>query len=101
MELRAHSSYSGLHYPLAYWRTASGIEVDFVLGEDVAVEVKATARATDDHMRGLRAFREEHKNKRYVLVTLDKRARRTGDGIDVLPCQEFLEKLWGGGLVGR
>jgi predicted AAA+ superfamily ATPase len=101
MELRAHSSYSGLHYPLAYWQTASGIEVDFVLGEDVAVEVKATARATDDHMRGLRAFREEHKNKRYVLVTLDKRARRTGDGIDVLPCQEFLEKLWGGGLVGR
>lgn len=99
MELRAHSNYSSLHYPLAYWRTASGIEVDFVLGGEVAVEVKATARAADDHLRGLRAFKEEHRSRRYLLVTLDKAPRRTADGIDVLPWREFLDRLWSGRIV--
>jgi predicted AAA+ superfamily ATPase len=43
MELCAHSRYSGLGYPLAYWRTASPLEVDFILGDSkVAVEVKGT-----------------------------------------------------------
>ena len=32
-EMSAHSRYSNLHYPIAYWRTASQLEVDFVLGD--------------------------------------------------------------------
>jgi len=30
-EIYAHSSYSGLEYPISYWRTTSPLEVDFVL----------------------------------------------------------------------
>jgi len=41
MELTAHSGYSEAYYPIAYWKTASGFEVDFVLGEhEIAIEVK-------------------------------------------------------------
>lgn len=100
MELSAHSSYSGLLYPLAYWRTASQFEVDFILGDrEIAVEVKATALATDRHLKGLRAFKEEYPHKRYILVTRDAAPRRTADGIDILPWRVFLERLWDNKIV--
>jgi len=51
-ELYAHSSYSGLNYPVKFWRTASGMEVDFILGDhEVAIEVKATDNANYRHFR--------------------------------------------------
>jgi predicted AAA+ superfamily ATPase len=99
-QLRAHAAYSGLHYELAYWRTASQIEVDFVLADaSVAVEVKATTQASDQHLRGLRAFADEYQPRRAVLVSLDPAPRRVAPGIDILPWREFLERLWAGEIV--
>jgi predicted AAA+ superfamily ATPase len=81
--------------PVSYWRTASGIEVDFILGDaEVAVEVKASERPTTDHLKGLRAWREEHPRSRCLLVCRVPRGRRTEDGIDIIPWREFLERLW-------
>ncbi len=34
MEIIAHASYSGLNYAIHYSRTKSGLEVDFILGEE-------------------------------------------------------------------
>ena len=99
MELSAHTIYSGLLYPLSYWRTASQFEVDFIMGEEVAVEVKSTSLATDKHLKGLRAFKEEHPHQRYILVTRDAVPRRTADGIDILPWRVFLERLWDNKIV--
>lgn len=97
MELRAHHAYAsrGNGLPVAYWRTASGIEVDFILGDaEVAVEVKATDRPTADHGKGLRAWREEHPKSRCILVCRAPRARRAEDGIEILPWRDFLARLW-------
>ena len=45
-ELTAYAAYHNRDLPIAYWRLASGIEVDFVVGDMVAaIEVKATAQA--------------------------------------------------------
>ena len=97
MELSAHSTYSENFYPLCYWRTASGMEVDFILGDhDVAVEAKATDHAVSFHLKGLRQFREEYQTRRSILVSLDARPRMTEDGIEILPWKNFLEMLWGG-----
>lgn len=96
MELRAHASYRGKNYPLAYWRTTSGFEVDFVLGDAaIAIEAKSSETITDDHLRGLRAWREEHKSSRCIIVSRIARAR-TVDGIEVLPLNAFLRGLWSG-----
>ena len=95
MEILAHSSYSGLFYPLTYWRTASGFEVDLVLGEaEVAVEAKSTGNVTDRHLRGIRAFSEENTARHTIVVSMDPRPRRTEDGVDILPWRLFLERLW-------
>jgi predicted AAA+ superfamily ATPase len=97
MELRAHALYAGrgAGLPVSYWRTAAGFEVDFILGDaEVAVAVKSTDRPTTDHLRGLRAWREEHPKSRCLLVCRAPRARRAEQGIEVLPWKEFLSGLW-------
>lgn len=100
-ELGAFLAYRELECELCYWRLASGIEVDFVTDDlRLAVEVKATTRATDAHLRGLRALKEDQKSVRgRVLACMEKRARRTEDGIDILPVDEMLRRLWAGELL--
>jgi DNA polymerase elongation subunit (family B) len=44
-------------YDISYWRTASQLEVDFILGQnEIAVEVKSTENVSKRHLRGLEAF---------------------------------------------
>ncbi len=95
MEIRAHASYRRNRYPIAYWRTSSGFEVDFVLADGaVAIEVKSTENPTSDHLRGLRAWRDEQKSKRLILVSRAPRMRKTKDGIEIMPWHSFLRQLW-------
>jgi len=99
LEVLAHSSYSELNYPVRYWRTASQFEVDLILGmNDVAIEIKSTTLAKDRHLKGLRAFKEEHRS-RCLLVSLDSRPRKTNDDILILPWKDFLEKLWSDEII--
>jgi len=100
MEIRAHSSYSESFYPIYYWRTASGFEVDFILGDhEIAIEVKAAELASTTHLKGLRRFKEEYKVRRSILVSLDSKSRETEDRIEILPWQIFLKQLWDGEII--
>ena len=94
-ELSAGIEYQEWDLELTYWRLPSGIEVDFVLGDmEIAVEAKASARITRDHLRGLRTLMEEHPGvRRRIVVCLEPRARRTDDGIDILPAADFIRRL--------
>lgn len=79
--------------PLSFWRSTSGFEVDFIIGEHTAVEVKAKETISPQDIKSLRALREENKLKRFICVCLEKRRRET-DGIIILPYTEFLDSLW-------
>jgi predicted AAA+ superfamily ATPase len=93
-ELSAYRAYRGFFFELAYWRLASGIEVDFVVDDlAVAIEAKATGRVHAEHLRGLRELAAEHPVRPRVVVSLDERARRTDDGIAILPWKRFAEAL--------
>jgi uncharacterized protein len=100
-ELDAHRNYSELHYDLSYWRLAGGLEVDFILGDmKIAVEAKATARITTDHLKGLREVARDHPRIRSRLVVcLEDHQRRTEDGIDILPAARFTKLLWEGAII--
>lgn len=98
-ELTAHSHYSGAGYSIAYWRTASQLEVDFILGDhEAAIEVKAVEQVALRHIKGLLAFQEEYKVKKLIVVSLDARARIM-NGVHVLPWKVFLNKLWDGDII--
>lgn len=97
-ELKAHSHYSGQHYPITYWRTTSGLEVDFILGDhEIAIEMKAVPQVQSHHLKGLRAFQQDYKPRKAYVVSLDQRPRLV-DNIDILPVQVFLDRLWSNAL---
>ena len=99
LEILAHSHYSDINYSLEYWRTSSQFEVDLILGRgEVAIEIKSTDFVKDRHLKGLRAFKEEHKSK-YILVSLDPKPRKTNDGILILPWRDFLNNLWANKII--
>lgn len=98
-ELQAAIHYQRKRLDLSYWRSTSGFEVDFVLGNQLAIEVKSTQSAQDKHLKGLRALKEDGKVARYMLVSLDPMERTTNDGIILCPYNVFLNWLWAGKLL--
>ncbi len=99
MQLLAHRSYQELDYPINFWRTKTGLEVDFILGNgEVAVEVKGTSRVDSKDMKPLRAFVEEY-SPRTAIVVSNEKARRVYGKVLVLPWKEFLDELWGGKII--
>jgi predicted AAA+ superfamily ATPase len=99
LEIFAHSSYSDLNYPVCFWRTASQLEVDFILGDhEVAVEVKSTNHANIRHIQGLKRFAEEYRVKKLILVSNDPWPRQL-ENISILPWRAFLEQLWAGQVI--
>ena len=76
---------------LSYWRLASGIEVDFIVGQmSVAIEAKASARITADHLKGLPSLaRGSLAGARRVVVCLEPKRRVTEDGIEIVPASVF------------
>ncbi len=97
IELKAALSYRGDPLPLSFWRSTADHEVDFLLGDTVAIEVKGTEMATEKHLHGLKALGEDLKLKRKIVVSLDPKRRRLGP-IEILPLASFLEELWAGEL---
>ena len=93
-ELKSYIDYNrsgGLHY----WRSKSQFEVDFILNETTAIEVKGKKIIDKRDLRGIRALREEALLRNYIVASLVERPRAV-DGIEVLPFDTFVERLWDG-----
>lgn len=100
-ELSAYLDYGRKRERLSYWRTRqSSFEVDFTIGDQVAVETKTTKLVNEKKdLRGLRALKEEGIFKKYIVVSRDEISRTTNDGILLLPWTVFLDELWDGKIV--
>jgi len=97
MELKAYQAYRNPELSIAFWRTSTGQEVDFILGEkELAVEVKASNRIHEGDCRGLRALLQDGPVKKAVIVSLERQPRFLDLGIEVIPWKEFILRLWGG-----
>ncbi len=84
---------------MTYWRSTSQFEVDLLLGRDVAIEIKATQNPSRKHLKGLLALAEENIFKHHILVYTGDQERKTPEGIQILPWQTFLTRLWDGAFV--
>lgn len=98
MEIRAYLNYRRTHLPLTYWQTRTGIEVDFLAGDQLAVEVKTTTNVQNKHLKGLKALAEEHLFNQLILVSQDPVIQYM-DSITIMPWQTFLDKLWNDELI--
>jgi predicted AAA+ superfamily ATPase len=103
-ELRAYLHYNDLDYPVAYWRTHAGVEVDFVVETPdglVAIEVKSGSRWDSRFSAGLRALQElQPKSKIKAFGVYAGPRAMAMDDVRVLPWRRFLDELWGGRIVG-
>ena len=99
MELKAYQAYVNPELQLHYWRTSTGMEVDFILGDmEIAVEIKSTKRVDNAHTKGLRALAESHVPKRLILVSFEEKPKKLGN-IECLFWRDFLLQLWNGQVI--
>lgn len=95
--------YAWLHYThseeeLSYWRTYTGMEVDAIIGDArVAIEIKSVEEVMPKHLKGLKAFGEEHPQSRKIVVSFDKINRRIGD-VESIYVMDFFKEMWSKGL---
>ena len=97
LELKAFLEYQKKDESLCFWRTQAGHEVDFILGDEVAIEVKSTALVNERHFDGLRALEQVSTMKRKIIVSGDETYRKIGD-IEVMPYLLFIQRLWQGDI---
>lgn len=101
MEILNYRRYRAPGMEVRFWRTSTGREVDFILGDmEAAIEVKGSARVHPGDLGGIHALLDSHRARHAVIVCLEKEPRRLARDIRVLPWSHFLEQLWSGSLVG-
>lgn len=95
--------YAWLHYrhseeELTYWRTYTGMEVDAVIGDArVAIEIKSVEEVMPKHLKGLKAFGEDHPQSRRMIVSLDPMNRKIED-VECIYVMDFFKRLWTEGI---
>ena len=99
LEIRAFLSYSRKRLKMHYWRSTSKMEVDLVIDQALAIEIKSVNLVRDRHLKGLRALKEEGLIKQYIVVSMDEETRVTQDKITILPWKVFLKQLWEGKII--
>lgn len=93
MELKAFISYRFKRTEIYFWRSADKYEVDFIIGNEIAIEVKSTKRVTENHLKDLKALQEEQLIKKFYIISEDS-IEKTSYNIDFLHWKNFLKQLW-------
>ena len=101
-ELRAFVNRSGCGGQLAYWRTPSGSEVDFIWSRAataVGIEVKAATRWRHGDGTALNELYAQKRLRRAYGTYLGREALRD-HAVHVLPLGDFLHRLAAGEILG-
>ena len=100
MELFAYQAYKNPELKITFWRTASGMEVDFILNDmEVAIEIKTSSRISEADVRTLKILQEENKVKKCILVSFETEPRVLAKNIHCFPWEIFLKQLWDGEII--
>jgi len=99
MELTAHNSYNEIDYEINFWRTKSGLEVDFILGGgEIAIEVKGASSIENKALRPLNVFIETYAPRKALVICNEKKERKVGK-VRIVPWRKFLYDLWHGKII--
>jgi len=102
-EIQAYLQLNDLDFKVGYWRTRSGSEVDFILGEgEIAIECKLTSLVQQRDLQGLASFHNSSPQAKLFVVSLEPRPRLMSvqdKEVHILPIKFFLESLWAGEII--
>ncbi|MBM4254195.1 MAG: ATP-binding protein [Deltaproteobacteria bacterium] len=95
-EVRAYNAYRRRYWDLNFWRTKHGEEVDLVIDNRIAIEIKSTQRTSSRDSKGLSKIAEENDWQHRILVSQDPIERKYEDGLSLIPWELFFRRLWDG-----
>jgi predicted AAA+ superfamily ATPase len=99
MEIMAYNAYQEVDFEINFWRTKSGLEVDFILGGGaVAIEVKGSGRVEARDLLPLKAFLTENPAAKPIVVC-NERTERLHERIRIVPYRQFLADLWDSKII--
>lgn len=92
----AFIAYRKLDYKTYYWKTASGVEVDFVIyGKNtlLAFEIKHSSHIHSTMLTGLKHFKEDYSTAKCFVLYLGEKTLYLKDEITAVPFSDGLKKL--------
>ncbi|MEI8026477.1 MAG: AAA family ATPase [Pseudomonadota bacterium] len=92
LETLAAASYNKNISRVNFWRSANGHEVDLLLNENTAVEIKSRGAHISD-AAGILALEEDIPLKNKWIVTTESSSRQLANGIEVLTWKDYLQRL--------
>lgn len=93
-EIYAFLKYNDIDQELSFWKTTDQMEIDCIIGNGVAIEIKSTKQTNEHHAKNLLILSKEKLFKRYIIVSHDSVPRLIGNSIEVMPWESFLISLW-------
>ncbi|MFA6527665.1 MAG: AAA family ATPase [Candidatus Babeliales bacterium] len=94
--LMAWCDYTTGSHEVFFWRTRSGVEVDFVVLGTLgfwAIEVKNTEKIRNEDLQPLSAFHEDYPEAKTIFLYRGKE-RLLRNNILCIPCDEFFKNLY-------
>ena len=102
-EIRAYLNYTELDYPLHFWRSRNGLEVDILVETSigfVAIELKNGTRWEKKFNRGMHRLAEElGENKISCFGVFTGERQLTIDNVTIYPAISFLKLLWSNQII--
>ncbi len=102
-EIRAYLHYKDLEYPVHFWRSQGGVEVDIFIETSkgyLALELKTNARWDKRFNKGLNRLSEELGGDKVECMGIFWGERLlTMENIKVYPAIDFLKRLWNDEII--
>lgn len=103
LEFISYKEIKRFDFDIKFWRSKSGLEVDFVLQNgNIAIEAKISPFIEKSDIKGLIEFTKEYRPKKSIVVSCvqHKRLMKIDDiEIEVYPIEEFLKELWDNKII--
>ena len=96
MELKSYNAYKQKRKKIYFWRSVNKQEVDFIIDDEVAIEVKSCKKITPKYLSGLKFLQEENIIKTFYIISEDPINRLEDGFIHALYWKDFLKNLWNG-----
>lgn len=93
-EIKCYLNYQNIEKELCFYRTTDQLEVDCIIGDDIAIEIKSTTQVNNNHCKNLKELMKEKLFKRYIVVSQDPNRRILEEKIEIIPWDLFLKDLW-------
>ena len=98
MELKAFQKYKMNQMTIEFWNDYNNGEIDFILNNEIAIEVKATENVNQQHLKSMKNFIQAGSLKKHYVVSLDKMNRKD-KSINIIYYEDFLDLLWAGKII--